>query len=88
MALHHYHLAQLNVGRMLGPLDSPVMAEFVAQLPLVNAVADRSDGFVWRLTEATEVRPYDDPLILINLSVWQSVETLKAFAYKSGHRCV
>jgi hypothetical protein len=86
MAFHHYHLAQLNVGRMLGPLDSPVMAEFVAQLPLVNAVADRSDGFVWRLTEATEVRPYDDPLILINLSVWQSVETLKAFAYKSGHQ--
>jgi len=51
-----------NVGRMLGPLDSPVMAEFVAQLPLVNAVADRSDGFVWRLTEATEVRPMTTPL--------------------------
>ena len=85
MASHHYHLAQLNVGRMLGPLDSPVMAEFAAQLPTVNALADQSGGFVWRLTEATEVRPYDDPLILINLSVWESVEPLEAFTYKSAH---
>lgn len=81
----YYHLAQINIGRMRGPLDSPVMATFVAQLPAVNALADESKGFVWRLNEATDERPYDDPLVLINMSVWESIEALKAFTYRSGH---
>jgi len=86
MTTKHYHLAQLNIGRMLGPLDSPVMAGFVAQLAEINALADASPGFVWRLQDATGVQAYDDSMILINLSVWESVESLREFAYKSGHR--
>ena len=85
MLSRHYHLAQVNIARMLAPLDSPALADFVAQLAPVNDLADHSPGFVWRLQDATSVRPYDDPMILPNLSVWDSVETLKEFAYKSGH---
>lgn len=92
MALRHYHLAQVNLGRMLAPLDSPTMAGFVAQLPVVNALADASPGFVWRLQtpegDATAVQAYDDPLILFNLSVWESLEALKSFTYASGHLAV
>jgi Domain of unknown function (DUF3291) len=85
MLSRHYHLAQVNIARLLAPLDSPALADFVAQLAPVNALADRSPGFVWRLQDATSVRPYDDPMILPNLSVWDSVEALKEFAYRSGH---
>jgi hypothetical protein len=81
----HYQLAQVNIGRMLGALDSEVMAGFVAQLDEINALADRSPGFIWRLKDATGVQIYDDPLILVNMSVWESVETLRQFVYKSGH---
>src|ERR1043166_8374647 len=84
-----YHLAQVNIARMRAPLDSPVMAEFVALLPIVNAEADRSPGFVWRLStpegDATSIKAFDDPMILVNMSVWASVEALKAFVYRSGH---
>lgn len=83
--MKHYHLAQVNIGRIVGPLDSAVMADFVAQLDSVNALADQSTGFVWRLQDATGVQAYEDPLILVNLSVWESVETLRQFTYKSGH---
>jgi hypothetical protein len=83
------HLAQLNIGRMLGPIDSPVMAEFVAQLDEINALAERSPGFVWRLVgagnDATSLRPFDDDLIIVNMSVWQDVASLKAYVYRSDH---
>jgi hypothetical protein len=81
----HYHLAELNIARMVAPLDTPVMAGFVAQLDTINALADSSPGFIWRLQEATNVQAYTDPLILVNLSVWDSVESLRQFTYKSGH---
>lgn len=84
-----FHVAQLNIGRIRGPIDSPIMAEFVALLDPVNAVADASPGFVWRLqTEegnATAVRPYEDESIAVNMSVWESIEDLAAFVYRSGH---
>jgi len=86
---NHYHLAQVNIGRAVAPMDSPAMAGFVSQLAPVNALADRSPGFVWRLQSesgnATDILPYDDPSININMSVWESVEALKEFVYKSGH---
>lgn len=89
MGPSHYHLAQVNIARMRAPLESPLMAEFAAQLPAVNAVADQSPGFVWRLAtaegDATAVRAYDDPFILFNLSVWESIEALKEFTYNGGH---
>jgi len=77
MTSSNYHIAQVNIARMLAPLDDPIMAEFVALLAQINALADNSPGFVWRLqTEhgnATYLRPYDDDRILFNLSVWESV---------------
>jgi len=83
------HLAQVNIARMKAPLESPVMAGFVARLDEINALADRSPGFVWRLqTEegnATYLRPYDDERILFNLSVWDSLEHLHDYVYGSRH---
>ena len=83
------HLAQVNIARMLAPLEEPLMAGFVARLDEINALADRSPGFVWRLQtdagNATYLRPYEDNRIIVNLSVWESVEHLKEFVYRSAH---
>jgi hypothetical protein len=85
----HYHLAQLNIGRLLAPLDSPQLAGFVARLADINALADAAPGFVWRLqTEdgnATAFRPYQDEHILMNMSVWETVESLRGFVYRTAH---
>ena len=84
-----YHLAQSNIARMRGQLEDPVMEGFVARLESLNALADESPGFVWRYQtdagDATEVRVFDDPLILFNMSVWESVEALEAYVYRSDH---
>jgi Domain of unknown function (DUF3291) len=84
-----FHLAEVNVALMRAPLDHPLMAEFAEALATVNAAADTSPGFVWRLQteagDATGVRAYDDPRILFNLSVWQSLGTLRDYAYRSMH---
>jgi hypothetical protein len=83
------HLAQVNIARARGPLESATMAGFVARLDEINALADRSPGFVWRLqTEAgnaTYLRPYEDDRILFNLSVWETVEALRAYVYRTAH---
>lgn len=84
-----YHLAQINIAKMLGPIDSPVMAEFVANLDGINALAESSDGFVWRLKEdgnnATSIKVYDDDFIIVNMSVWENIESLRQFVYNSHH---
>lgn len=84
-----HHLAQVNIGRLKAPLDSPTLAGFVARLDEINALADRSPGFVWRLqTEegnATYLRPYEDDRILFNLSVWETLNALREYVYKSAH---
>ena len=84
-----FHIAQLNIGRARGAVDGPVMAEFMALLDPVNAVADAAPGFVWRLqTEegnATALRPYEDDRMIVNMSVWESIDALAAFVYRSGH---
>lgn len=89
MTAPHYHLAQVNIARMRAPLDDAIMAEFVARLDAVNALADSSPGFVWRLQtgegNATDIRVYDDERILFNLSVWESIETLFEYVYRSQH---
>jgi heme-degrading monooxygenase HmoA len=74
------HLAQLNVAQARWTADRPEMADFYAQVPLINTIAEASPGFVWRLKE-----DYGDPLQLVNLSVWESVEALREFAYRSAH---
>jgi hypothetical protein len=87
------HLAQVNVARLLAPIDAPEIADFVAALDPVNARADCATGFVWRLqTEegnATSIRAFDDPLVIVNLSVWESLGALEAFVYGDpSHRAV
>lgn len=86
-----WNLAQFNIGRIVAPLDSEQLKGFVDRLEEVNAVADGSPGFVWRLQtdegDATALRPYDDDdLMLVNMSVWESVGALSEFAYRSVHR--
>ena len=75
------HLAQVNVARLAAPLDSPQLADFVANLEPVNAIADASPGFVWRLQtesgDATALRIFDDDWIIVNMSVWASLEELR-----------
>ncbi len=84
-----WQIAQVNIARMKAPLDSPVMEGFVARLDEINRLADGSPGFVWRLQtdqgNATYLRPYDDDRILFNLSVWESVEALKTYVYRTAH---
>src|SRR4051812_22885945 len=84
-----WHLAQLNVGRMVAPTTAPEIAEFMAALDPINALADAAPGFVWRLqTEegnATDIHAFDDELMLLNMSVWESIETLRAFTYTTAH---
>jgi len=83
------HIAQVNIARMKGALEDPVMAGFVARLDEINALADRSPGFVWRLQtpegNATYLRPYDDDRIIFNMSVWESIEHLKRYVYYTAH---
>ena len=84
-----YQLAQLNVGIIRGAMDSPVMAEFAASLGRINALADRAPGFVWRLQteagDATAIRPFEDPNLLLNMSVWRDLESLTQYVYHSAH---
>jgi hypothetical protein len=89
MAKADWHLAQLNVGRIVAPTDSPLVADFMAALDGINALAEASPGFVWRLQgdsgNATEILTTPDPYFLINMSVWESIETLFEFVYRSAH---
>ena len=90
-----YVLAQVNIGRLLAPIESPLIADFVAALDSVNAMADAAPGFVWRMVtedgNALAVRGFErDGVgsgggIIINMSVWESVETLAAYAYGDAH---
>ena len=85
-----WHLAQLNIGRLRAPVDDPAIADFADNLDPINALADATPGFVWRLqTEegnATAIRPFpDDELMAINMSVWESMEVLADYVYRSAH---
>jgi hypothetical protein len=84
-----YHLAQINIGRLIAPIDDPRIADFVNQLEAINALADATPGFIWRLQSssgnATDVPYNDDPTIMVNMSVWQSLDALLAYTYTSKH---
>lgn len=87
------HLAQLNVGKLLHPKGDPRMAGFFDNLDRINAIADRMPGFVWRLKDdtgnATDLRPFaDDPDLLLNMSVWESIEALEKFVWQTAHTAV
>jgi hypothetical protein len=87
--MSNYELAQLNIGIIKGPMDSPVMADFANNLERINALAERSAGFVWRLKteegDATAIRPFENENMLVNMSVWRDVESLNAYVYSSDH---
>ena len=84
-----YHLAQINIGRLIAPVGDPRIADFVAQLDPVNALADKAPGFVWRLQSssgnALDIAYSDDPSINVNMSVWESLQALLDFVYRSDH---
>ncbi len=90
--MSEFRLAQYNVGRIRNPLDHPDVAEFIAALDPINALAEASPGFVWRLTgedgrssSYVEVDGIDDPLLIVNYSIWNDLDSLKHFIHRSGH---
>jgi hypothetical protein len=88
-----HHLAEVNIGTLRAPVDDPMIADFVADLDRINALAEGQPGFVWRLTgegnDATDIQPDPgNPLLAINLSVWTDPDALAAFVYRTGHRDV
>ena len=85
-----WQLAQINVGRLVAPADDPAVAEFMNALGQVNALAESSPGFVWRLKDesgagATDIRPAPDQQFIVNMSVWADADSLFEFVYRSGH---
>ena len=84
-----HHLAQINISRLKYPVDHPQIAEFVDNLDYINRLAEKSPGFIWRLKDAsgnaTDINPFSDPMIIINMSVWENVASLKAFAFYTEH---
>jgi len=84
-----YNLAQVNIARMLAPIDSPVLKDFVDNLDRINQLAEESNGFVWRLKDendnATALQIFSDEFIIVNMSVWRSKEALFEFTYNSAH---
>ena len=82
----------MNIAHVRYPVDDPRLADFMAQLDEINARAERSRGFVWRLQSdsgnATDIRVSDDPTLLVNMSVWENAESLFDYVYKSAHRPV
>jgi len=89
MSDRRYHIAQINIAHMRAPLEDPQMAGFETRLDEINLLADQSPGFIWRLQtedgDATSIEVFDDPLILVNLSVWASLEDLHRFVYDTSH---
>ena len=87
-----WHVAQVHIALPHEPVDSPLLADFVAMLEPVNALADRSPGFVWRLQDesgdATGIRAFGDDRLIVNMSVWSSIEALWDFVYDSAHLAV
>ncbi len=87
-----WHVAQLNVARLLAPIDAPETADFVEQLDPVNAIAEASAGFVWRLQDdsgnATSIEVSDDPFFIVNMSVWKSIDALSDFVRHRAHAAV
>jgi hypothetical protein len=85
----NYQLAQVNIARMLAPITDPIMADFVNNLERINGLAESAPGFIWRLKtpagDATSLRVFDDEWMIINMSVWDSVDALHQFTYYSPH---
>jgi hypothetical protein len=90
MQNNNWHLAQINIARIAAEkITDPVMQTFVAQLEEVNAIAESSPGFVWRLKDdsnnATSFNPFNDERIIVNMSVWETLDQLMKFVYDGRH---
>ena len=87
--MEKYHLAQINIANSRGARDNDIMKGFIDRLDEINGIADNSPGFIWRLQteegDATAIQAFDDPLLLVNVSVWEHIDSLKKFVYKSLH---
>lgn len=83
------YLAQVNIAKMIDEIDSPTMADFVNNLDRINALAESSPGFIWRLVEeennATSITIFDDRFIIVNMSVWKTIDSLFKFTYSTDH---
>lgn len=84
------HLAEINIARLKHPIDDPRIAEFARNLDLVNGIAERSEGFVWRLKDdsgnATGISAFDDPMIIANMSVWRDAASFEHFVWNTVHK--
>lgn len=87
--MSQFHIAQVNIGRIRAELNDPIMVGFVERLEEINALADSAAGFIWRLQtgegNATYLRPFEDERTLLNMSVWETVESLRYFVFKTAH---
>ena len=84
-----FHLAQVNIGKIVAPMNSPQMAGFADNLDKINALAENSEGFIWRLKDdtnnATSIKVFEDDFMLINMSVWENIDYLYRYVYQSAH---
>lgn len=84
-----FHLAQINIARLVAPIDDPQIKDFSQAIAAINLLAESSDGFIWRLKDetgnATAIQAFSDPQMIVNMSVWESLEALQHYAYQSGH---
>ncbi len=87
-----FELAEINIGRLLAPIDDPMIADFKNNLDRINELAEGHDGFVWRLTgegnDATDLVAFDDPAVITNMSTWRDMDALAAYVYRSDHRTI
>ena len=86
--MNTYHLAQVNIAKRLAPFDDPIMQDFVNNIDKMNAIADAAKGFIWRLQDEDKdeaISVFKDDTLIINMSVWQNLETLFNYTYNSGH---
>ena len=86
--MNTYHLAQVNIAKMLAPLNDPIMQDFINSVDKINAIADNAEGFIWRLQDEDKEDAaivFKDDSIVINMSVWENLDTLFNYTYKSGH---
>jgi Domain of unknown function (DUF3291) len=85
----NYYLAQINIAKLLEPIDSPLLEDFVNDLDRINTIAENCQGFIWRLKDesgnATHINPFDDNSFIVNISVWESIDDLKNFTYNTDH---
>lgn len=85
----NYHLAQINIAQGIADIDDPLMKDFIDQIDYINRLAESAEGFIWRLQtdggDATGISAFDDPKVILNMSVWDSLESLKEYVYTGDH---